>query len=68
MSKSDAFEDGEIMSIAEARQIMSETTSNMSDEEVASLLNNLCLLAGAFIEAVRKDNKLRVNIAYNRGQ
>ncbi len=56
MNKNDAFGDDEIMSIAEARQLMSETTQDMSDEEVASLLNNLCLLASAFIKVVRKDN------------
>ncbi len=62
------FNDDELMSVAEARQIMSETTAAMTDEEVAGILNNLSLLATAFIEAVRNDNEYRVNIAYNRGE
>lgn len=60
--------DDEVMSVIEARQLMPDTTATMSDDEVQSLLNNLGLLATAFVKAVRKDEKCRVNIAYNRGE
>jgi hypothetical protein len=58
----------EIMSVAEARELMPDTTSSLSDEEVSSLLNNLELLATAFIQAVQFNDEFRVNIEYNRGQ
>lgn len=60
--------DDEIMSVSEARSLMPDTTEAMSDDEVQALLNNLGLLATAFVEAVRKDEQYRVNIEYNRGQ
>jgi hypothetical protein len=60
--------DDEIISVGEARKLMPETTEKMNDEQIQALLNNLGLLATAFIEAVRKDNEYRVNIAYNRGE
>ena len=60
--------DDEIMSVGEARLLMPDTTKVMSDDEVQALLNNLGLLATAFVEAVRKDEQYRVNIEYNRGQ
>lgn len=45
---------------------MPDTTKAMDDDEVQALLNNLGLLATAFVEAVRKDERYRVNIEYNR--
>lgn len=60
--------DDEIMSVGEARLLMPDTTETMSDDEVQALLNNLGLLATAFVEPVRKDEQYRVNIEYNRGQ
>ncbi len=60
--------DDEVMSVIEARQLMPDTTAAMSDDDVQALLNNLGLLATAFVEAVRKDEEYRVNIAYNRGE
>lgn len=68
MTSSATFNDDDIMSVAEARQIMQETTSPMTDDEVRVLLNNLGLLATAFVEAVRKNEENRVNIEYNRGE
>lgn len=60
--------DDETMSVNEARKLMPDTTEAMNDDEVRVLLNNLGLLATAFVEAVRNDDKYRVNIEYNRGQ
>ena len=61
-------DDNEIMSIAEARRLMPDTTLEMSDDEVSDLLSNLSFLAGAFIHIVQFNKDLRVNIDYNRGQ
>jgi hypothetical protein len=58
----------ESMSVAEARRLMPDTTAAMSNDEVERLVNNLDLLASAFIEAVRKDSEYRVNVEYNRGE
>ncbi len=59
--------DNEIMTVNEAREIMHESTTGMSEYEVEDLINNMHLLARAFIETVQKDEEFRVNIAYNRG-
>ncbi len=64
----DDLDDQTIMSVAEAREIMSRTTHDMTDTEVVDLVNSLRLLASAFIKAVQKSNKFRVNIAYNRDE
>ena len=58
----------ETISLGEARKLMPCTTSVMSDEELVQLINNLELLASAFIEAVQFDEEFRVNIAYTRGK
>lgn len=49
--------DDETMSVAEARKLMPDTTESMNDDEVRALLNNLGLLATAFVAAVRNDDK-----------
>lgn len=57
----------ETINLSEARRLMPSTTASMSDEELVKLINNLELLASAFIEAVQFDKEFRVNIEYNRG-
>lgn len=46
----------EIMSVDEARQIMPVATNDMSDSEVAQLIERFALLAGAVIETVQNQN------------
>lgn len=47
---------------------MPNTTENLSDTEVESIINNLEVLANSVVQAVRFDDDFRVNIAYNRGK
>lgn len=55
------------LTVDEARSMMPETTIGLTDLEVQTILNSLDILASSVIDAVRFDDKFRVNIEYNRG-
>lgn len=55
------------LTVEEARSLMPEITSSIDDEGVEKIINNLDVLATAFVDAVLFDDEFIVNIAYNRG-
>lgn len=57
--------ESDLLTVEEARELMPSTTANLTDEEVAVIVNNLGILADSIIKAVLFNDDFRVNIAYN---